>query len=489
MKRTLSLFLAAASLLVGQAFQPVLLALLSVAPAVASTRPRYGGTLRVELSARVASLDPTEVATDVSEATAKLRLLNLAFDPLVRLDANGLPKPALALSWKSDTAAKRWEFALRSGVKFHDGTLLAPSDVVAALSKWRETCRVFSAGDSLEIQCDDAQPNLPFELSLVFIFRRTTENALVGTGPFRIASWQPGARAVFSAFEDSWEGRPFADSIEIEMGRTLREQQLDFELGRTDLIELAPDQLRALAQGGKKTWSSAPVEFYFLSTFSLSADPLTYSSPDFRDALSLAIDRGAIHNVLLQKQGEIAGGCLPQWLSGYSFLFAAERNLEEARKARAKLPANLPPLVLVYDANDAVARAIAERVALNAREIGVTLQVKPRNALEKDAHPNVQLLRRHMDVPHAALAMESVCPSTQWDYSALKAGDTEQIYKLEMASREQAPYRAPLFYLPESFAVSARVKNWMPFRWGEWRLADVWLAPDEAAASKAPEKP
>jgi len=490
MKRTLSLSLAAASLLVGQAFQPVLLTFLCEPTAVASTRPRYGGTLRVELSARVASLDPAEVATDGSEATAKLRLLNLAFDPLVRLDANGQPKPALALSWKSDAAAKRWEFTMRSGVKFHDGTPLAPSDVVAALAKWRETCRVSSAGDSLEIQCDDAQPNLPFELSLVFIFRRTSENALVGTGPFRITSWQPGARAVFSAFEDSWEGRPFADSIEIEMGRPLREQQLDFELGKTDLIELAPDQLRALAQSGKKTWSSAPVEFYFLSTFSLSADPLNYSSPDFRDALSLAIDRAAIHNVLLQKQGEIAGGCLPQWLSGYAFLFSAERNLDEARKAREKLPSSLPPLTFAYDPADPLARSIAERVALNAREIGVTLQVKPRNAMEKDARPDVELLRMNIGVPNTGLAMDLVCSSTHWAYSMLKPGDFEQMYKLELESFEKkAPYRVPLFYLPESFAISARVKNWMPFRWGAWRLADVWLAPDEAVAPKAPEKP
>jgi hypothetical protein len=88
--------------------------------------------------------------------------------------------------------------------------------------------------------------------------------------------------------------------------------------------------------------------------------------------------------------------------------------------------------------------------------------------------------------------MDFVCPSTHSGYSALKFGESEQMYKLEMDSRAQAPYRVPLFYLPESFAISARIKNWMPFRWGAWRLADVWLAPDESAApqsQKLPEKP
>ncbi len=482
-------FLAAASLLVGQAFQPVLLALSSVAPAIASTRPRYGGTLRVQLSARVASLDPAEAPMESSEAIARQRLLNLAFDPLVRLDANGLPEPGLVLSWKSDAAAKRWEFTLRSSVKFHDGTLLAPSDVVAAFSKWRESCQASASGDSLVVLCDDAQPNLLFELSHIFISRRAADNSPVGTGPFRVTTWQPGARAVFSAFEDSWEGRPFVDSIEVEMGRAPREQLLDFELGKTDLVELAPDQLRALAQSGKKTWSSAPVQFYGLSIVS---SKLESSSVEFRDALSLAIDRAAIHNVLLQKQGEIAGGCLPQWLSGYSFLFSTARNLDDARKFLAKSPVAPPPLTLAYDSADPLARSIAERVALNAREIGVTLQVKPRNALEKDARTDVELFRRHIGVPHPGLALDFVCPSDQKVSSVLTSGQTEQMYKFELDSREKASFRVPLFYLPESFAISARVKNWMPFRWGQWRLADVWLAPGESAApqtQRLPEKP
>ena len=202
MKRTLSLFLATVSLVVGQAFQPVFWTFLRAAPAAASTRPHYGGTLRVELSARVASLDPAERPADGPEAAAKQRLLNLAFDPLVRLDENGQPHPALAVSWKSDATFQRWEFRLRPNMKFHDGTLLALSDVVTVLTKVDETWRVSATGDSVVIQCNEARPNLLFELSMDFIFRRTADRAILGTGPFRIANWQPGARAVFSANED-----------------------------------------------------------------------------------------------------------------------------------------------------------------------------------------------------------------------------------------------------------------------------------------------
>src|SRR5690242_21835428 len=78
--------------------------------AEAATRPRYGGVLRVEMRERLASPDQSS------------RIAALLFDRLVRIDGEGRPQPALAISWRSDPEEKRWEFHLRPGVKFHDGS-------------------------------------------------------------------------------------------------------------------------------------------------------------------------------------------------------------------------------------------------------------------------------------------------------------------------------------------------------------------------------
>src|SRR5881628_2853238 len=100
-------------------------AVISVALALsrvsAATRPQYGGTLRMDMRARVTSLDPAARPADPAEAAAAAKLQMLIFDRLVRVDDNGRPQPALALSWQSDPERKRWEFRLRPGVKFHDG--------------------------------------------------------------------------------------------------------------------------------------------------------------------------------------------------------------------------------------------------------------------------------------------------------------------------------------------------------------------------------
>jgi hypothetical protein len=98
-------------------------------------------------------------------------------------------------------------------------------------------------------------------------------------------------------------------------------------------------------------------------------------------------------------------------------------------------------------------------------------------------------LRLNITLPHPGLAMDFVCPTLDKGFWAMQNGNLEQMYRLESDAREQMPFRIPLFYLPEIVGLSPRVKNWMPFRWGEWRLADVWLAADESAAPKLPEKP
>src|SRR6266545_845765 len=93
---------------------------LATAELLAATRPRYGGTLRMEIQARV--------TPDPPAAT----FATLAFEHLIELDDRGRPQAALATSWQADMQRKRWTFQLRPGVKLHDGTPLAGNAIAAA---------------------------------------------------------------------------------------------------------------------------------------------------------------------------------------------------------------------------------------------------------------------------------------------------------------------------------------------------------------------
>jgi hypothetical protein len=82
-----------------------------------------------------------------------------------------------------------------------------------------------------------------------------------------------------------------------------------------------------------------------------------------------------IVNVLAQRKGEAAFSLLPQWLSGYAFLFQSAPDVPRAKQLASAL--RLGPISLSYPANDAFLRSVAERVALNARDAGITIQPTP----------------------------------------------------------------------------------------------------------------
>ena len=58
----------------------------------------------------------------------------LCYDGLTQMDASGALRPALVLTWEQDNNFHRWQFRLRPGVRFQDGTALTPQAVVASLA-------------------------------------------------------------------------------------------------------------------------------------------------------------------------------------------------------------------------------------------------------------------------------------------------------------------------------------------------------------------
>ena len=93
-------------------------------------------------------------------------------------------------------------------------------------------------------------------------------------------------------------------------------------------------------------------------------------------ALSLAIDRVAIVNFILQKTGEAAGGLLPQWSSGTAFLFPAGAPSAadlDAREGTLEGNRGGGALVLGYDSADPLEQSVAERIVVNAKEAGMAI--------------------------------------------------------------------------------------------------------------------
>ena len=208
--------------------------LLTALCAIATTRPRYGGTLRISASSLLNSIDPG----DAPDSHLRRNITRLLFDTLVVVDDNGTIQPSLADSWNSSSGGQHWQFTLRHGITFSDGSALTSDVVAAALRKANPTWRVVSQADVISIELDSAVSDFPVELSLTrnAIVRRGDK--LLGTGPFVVSQWEPQHRLVLAARDDYHNGRVFLDSIELEMGKPLREQNIAFDLGARILSRL-----------------------------------------------------------------------------------------------------------------------------------------------------------------------------------------------------------------------------------------------------------
>jgi ABC-type transport system substrate-binding protein len=379
-------------------------------PARSARRPRYGGTLRVEIGASVALLDPDVEAATPEEAAAKWQIDSLIF---VHRDADG-------------------EFA-----------------------------------------------------------------GAAGSGAFRVTAFDAGKRAVLAANEEFREGRPFVDSIEISMGRAAHERIVDLELNKTDLVEIAPQDARRAAEQGVRVSVSQPDELLALVFVSATTKANTAGAASKNlagQALSLAIDRVAIVNFILQKTGEPAGGLLPQWSSGTALLFPSAApsaaDLEHAKELSKQIAA-AGPLVLGYDSADPLEQSLAERIVVNAKEAGMAVRAqaipvagaeRSRGGALQAGHVDVGLMRWRMTSPLPGDALRDFLsriyagPLAGIEAGALpEAASPEDIYKQQRAVL--STYRVvPLVWLPQVYGLSARVRDWKaPGPGGNWPLADVWL--------------
>ena len=468
-----------------------LAAAVTAAAASASTRPRNGGALRLQMRERVATLDPRQWPADSVQAAATERLTALVFDRLARLDEHGAAQPALAVSWAHDAASKRWQFRLRPGVKFSDGAALTPEIAALALQQLMgNTADVSTTSDSIVIRMGQAALDLPVQLAAgpYFIFHAAEDGSLSGTGPFRAAEWPAGtaaAKVVFAASESCWAGRPFVDRIELIMGVNPEDQANAVAFGQADVVELTAAQVRLAAQRGVRTTSSEPVDLFALS-FDLARQSV--QDAHFREAIGLAIDRAAIANVVLQHQGAPTGGLLPNWLSGYAHLFPGAADVARAKEllapaARAALGA--APLRLSYDSSDMEAQAVAERVAVNLSDVGIAVQTISQTAsMTPKAQPvDMRLVRRHIVAPDRAIALHALLES--FGEQAAASATIEEAFEAE-----SAPIRAfrvvPLALVSETYGLGPAVRDWMAPRWGGWRLEDVWLDTPAAGGGTPP---
>lgn len=333
--------------------------------------PASAQTLRVGMQAPPSTLDPHWLLN-----LANTGALRNIYDALVRRDAEMKLIPGLAESWRVIDDST-WEFKLRPGVTFHDGTPFGAEDVVATFRRVPNVpgnpnpYTVYLAGITameaidpltVRVRTNGPQPIVPVNLAQIMITARAHEKtpnapfntgeAAIGTGPFRIGSWSTNAPLVLRRNDSYWAGRPAWETVSftpipIDAARVaaLLSGDVDFvnALPEQDVQRVSTDRRLALFSGpsiyavniypdiersnlqGLTDANGAPLE----------ANP--FRDARVRRALSLALNRDAIAR-------QIMGGLMdPTDQSVPPFVFGAladravpAQNIDAARALLAE---------------------------------------------------------------------------------------------------------------------------------------------------------
>ncbi len=374
-----------------------------------AARPRYGGTLRLSFFQAAETYDPALAATLPEQLVSRA-----VYETLVTLNQEGAVAPGLAVNWLSESGGKRWIFQLRPGVRFHNGAPLTAAAARASLERSLAQAQSGAAARLRALQflcaspfpnrlaCDLAEPlAAPEMLADPALAIADADGA--GTGAWKVAAWTKGKQVRLEAFEGHFRGRPFLAAVEAEFGSDPRRQRVDFELKRADVLVAAPTEARATGQAR----APQPANLLLLGFPPRPARPNAPgdSGRDPRRFIQAMLDREALARLLPPGRADAAEAFLPNWVSGYGFLFA--RPLVR--------PIEGPPphgaFRLIYDESDPVARLIASRLALDLRTIGVELRPEglPHAAFGQARDSGqydlfVESIRLRVENPAAALA-------------------------------------------------------------------------------------
>ena len=308
--------------------------------------------LKIGLKTEPSSLDPQYHALNPN-----LQIALHMFDTLVMQDENLKPKPGLALSWKpvGDTV---WEFKLRPGVKFHDGSDFTAQDVVFTFERvakvpnspgpytvYTRQMKSFEIVDPLtvRIHTDGPAPLIPLNVAALPILSHKAAagaapegktsaelnagNGLVGTGPFKFVEWQRGSRIVLERNDAYWGGKPQWQKVILRPLTNNTARVAAILSGDVDLIEDPPTtDLAKLKSDPKITLARAVSNRVIYIHLDQHGDP-PIGIPDtngknplmdkrVREALSLAIDRKGIVDKIMEGVALPAGDFLPYPMGG-----------------------------------------------------------------------------------------------------------------------------------------------------------------------------
>ena len=389
-----------------------------------------GGSFRVAIAADSATLDPWN-ASDANALIVTRQIFEtlVAYEPLSFKIA-----PKLAESWSVSSDGLVWTFALRRGVKFHDGTNFDAAAVALNFDRARQVAHPLRGASGIEryrayaallegfddasviskVEAKDSATvvittRVPFGPLLADLampsfaivspksmrddaagWSTSASTGAAGTGPFlfRSGSWQPGQQialernASYSTKDPSGAALPYADRVVFRVVREETARIAELRSGSVDTIrDLTPAALPTVKSDPNLQLIARPA---FNSTYlGIAGGTAPLDKLEVRRAIAMAIDKPLLAAVLYSGGGLPASQLLAPGMPGYDDsvvefyrydVAAAKRLLADAGLANGFATELWYPSA--WRAQYPDPRRVAESVAADLARIGITVAVR-----------------------------------------------------------------------------------------------------------------
>lgn len=306
-------------------------------------------------------------------------ILNNSYEGLVALDPSLQVKQALAVTFgKIDETT--WEFRLRQGVKFHNGSEMSASDIVRSFrsAMENENSQLKSILSNIEnitansgkIQIKTKKPDPTFlnKLATVYIYKDFDNGELSGTGPYKISSRSEN-EVQLTRFDDYWGNLPVLESATFTYIQDKSERFSKFTSGEIDILRDLPHNLLEDVRGADATVIEQPsLEVTFLGFGYASTE--IFKNPEIRQAVSGALNK----NEIISGFGSAVRPA-SQFVSNGVVGFLPGLETVEADTNTFTLPENTDTdLTLDFAVGQ---NEVAKRIATDMKKLGFTVKLRP----------------------------------------------------------------------------------------------------------------
>lgn len=354
-----------------------------------------GGTLVIARTNDANNLDPHFFSLLAAQAVVHHKV----YEGLVKLGKSNEFEPMLATEWKQLDGVT-WEFKLREGITFHDGTPFTAEAVQKTIARVLDKqvasprANLFTSIKEVK-KIDDHTVHFvlhePFAPLLSVL--ASGEGAIIspkaieqygmelskhptGTGPFTFESWTPGQEIVLAKNENYWGEKPSLDKVVFKAVPEDATRLAMVETGEAHVAEQLPvTEIERVQSSSSMTLGRFEAFYVDFIGFNIKKKP--FDDVRVRQAIAHAIDKEAILAGVYNNSGTVANSTLGPKVVGYSpDITSYPFDMEKAKALLAEAGYPNGFRATVYTNDNKARMNVAEVLQSQLKKIGIDLEVR-----------------------------------------------------------------------------------------------------------------